>query len=151
MTDKVDVAAMNKFNGKNYQQWKFKVICALRAKGILNIVKGEKVKPTTNTYGEANEWDRKDALAMFTITSVMEFNQIALVENCNTSHEVFNKLNSLYEQKTETNKLIHHDRFYQYKMSVTVNMAQHISKVESLARQIRDSGNTVSNLAIMTK
>jgi len=47
--------------------------------------------------------------------------------------------------------LIHHDRFYQYKMSVTDGIAQHIAEVESLARQIRESGDTVSDLAIMTK
>ncbi|XP_011704270.1 PREDICTED: uncharacterized protein LOC105459727 [Wasmannia auropunctata] len=114
--DRVDVTAITKFNGENYPQWKFQIVCALRAKSILDIVKGEKKKPNTNTDGEADAWDRKDALAMFTITSAMEFKQIALIENCNTSHE-----------------------------------AQHISKVESLARQIKDSGDTVSNLAIMTK
>jgi len=38
---------------------------------------------------------------MFTITSAMEFKQIALIENCNISFEVFIKLNSIYEQKTE--------------------------------------------------
>jgi len=46
---------------------------------------------------------------------------------------------------------IDHDRFYQYIMSVTDGIAQHIAKVESLARQIRESGDTVSDLAIMTK
>jgi len=151
MSEKVDVTAITKFNGENYQQWKFQLICAIQVKGILDIVKGEKVRPTSNINGEADAWDKKDALAMFIVTSVMEFKQIALIENCNTSFEVFIKLNSIYEQKMETNKFIHHDRFYQYEMSVTGGIAHHITKVEFLARQIRENGDIVSDLAIMIK
>lgn len=38
---------------------------------------------------------------MFVLTSAMELLQITLIENCTTSKEIFDKLNSIYEKKTE--------------------------------------------------
>lgn len=36
----------------------------------------------------------------------MELNQITLIENGNTSKEIVDKMNSIYAQKSEINKLI---------------------------------------------
>ena len=43
------------------------------------------------------------------------------------------KLDAIYEQKTEMNKMMAHERFSQYKMSSNDSIAQHIAKVENLA------------------
>lgn len=148
-----NTAQINKFNGKNYQQWKFQIKCALRAKGVYDIVVGTEKKPqeTETNAKEVKSWSKNDAMAMCILTSAMDLNQISLVENCNSSKEILDKLNSIYEQRTETNKMIVHERFYQYKMELTDSVAQHISKTESLARQIKESGDTISNTAVITK
>lgn len=135
---------IEKFNGKEFRQWKFQINCALKAKG-LNIYAA---RPTT---GDTNQWEKNDGMAMFIITSSMELNQISLIENCETAKEVMVKLESIYEQKSELNKMIVHEKFYQYKMSPTDNIAQHISKVENLAKQLKESGEKISDTAIMTK
>ncbi|CAH2101211.1 unnamed protein product [Euphydryas editha] len=44
-----------------------------------------------------------------------------------------------------------HEKFYQYKMSPTDNIAQHISKVDNLAKQLKENGEKISDTAIMTK
>lgn len=142
---------INKFDGSNYRQWKFQVNCALRAKGLLEIVKGELVKPNDDTGGKLVKWDKDDAIAMFTITSAMDLKQITLVENCTSSKEIIDKLNSIYEQKSEMNKMIVHERFHQYKMESNDSMSQHVAKVENLARQIKEAGDECSDMAIMTK
>lgn len=134
---------MDKFDGNNFKQWKFQIKCALKANGIDISVP----KPETNS----TDWLKKDGTAMFIITSSMDLKQITLVENCETAQEIMSKLESVYEQKSELNKMLVHERFYQYKMSLNDSVAQHISKVENLAQQLKDSGEKVSDMAIITK
>ncbi|GBP40447.1 Copia protein [Eumeta japonica] len=88
---------------------------------------------------------------MFIITSSMDFKQITLIENCETAKEIMEKLESIYEQKSELCKMLIHEKFYQYKMSENDSVAQHISKVENLAKQLKESGESVSEMAIITK
>lgn len=134
---------MDKFDGNNFRQWKFQIKCALKAKGIDISVP----KPSENSV----EWTKNDGMAMFIITSSMELKQITLVENCETAQEIMTKLESIYEQKSELCKMLIHEKFYQYKMSPTDSVAQHISKVESLAKQLKESGENVSEMAVITK
>jgi transposase InsO family protein len=142
----MDVAkstTVDKFDGANFRQWKFQIKCALRAKGLdINIPKPEL---------DWEQWNKDDGMAMFIITSAMDFKQIALVENCETALELMTKLESVYEQKSEFNKMLVHEKFYQYKMSPSDSMAQHISKIESLAQQLKDNGEKLSETAIITK
>ncbi|GBO18367.1 hypothetical protein AVEN_87551-1 [Araneus ventricosus] len=44
----IDVSAINKFNGQNYFQWKFKINCALKAKGVFTVANRTKTKPDTD-------------------------------------------------------------------------------------------------------
>lgn len=45
MADKIDTGSINKFNGLNYNQWRFQILCALRAKGIQKLVTGDDHQP----------------------------------------------------------------------------------------------------------
>lgn len=134
---------MEKFDGNNYRQWKFQIKCALKAKGI-DIAAP---KPRENS----TEWSKNDGMAMFIITSSMDFKQITLIENCETAQEIMLKLESIYEQKSELCKMLIHEKFYQYKMSPSDSVAQHISKVETLAKQLKENGESISEMAIITK
>lgn len=141
----MEPARMNleKFDGNNFRQWKFQIKCALKAKGI-DI---DTPKPAINSV----EWLKNDGMAMFILTSSMDFKQITLVENCETAKEIMTKLESIYEQKSELCKMLIHEKFYQYKMAGSDSVAQHISKVETLAKQLKESGESVSEMAIITK
>lgn len=89
--------------------------------------------------------------AMFLLTSSINLSQIILLENCNLSKKIMDKLVSIYEQKSETNKMILHETFYTYKMDPKNSMSNHISNVENLLRQVREIGDNVSNVAVVTK
>jgi hypothetical protein len=136
---------VEKFDGRNFKQWKFQIKCALRAKG-LNI---NELKPESRD--EQVIWNKQDGMAMFILTSSMDLDQISLIENCETAKEVMNKLEAIYEHKSEFNKMMVHEKFYQYSYCSSDTMAQHVSKVESLAKQLRESGEQISDTAVMTK
>lgn len=136
---------IEKFDGRNFKQWKFQIKCALRAKGVdIYDLKPEKAD-------QLEAWNKKDGMAMFILTSSMDLNQISLIENCETAKEVMTKLEAIYEHKSEFNKMMVHEKFYQYCYCSSDTMAQHVSKVESLAKQLRESGEKLSDTAVMTK
>lgn len=152
--EKTELASNTKFNGHNYMQWKFQVKCALKAKCVYGITDGTVPKPPSERVEELQAWYKKDAIAMFTLTAAMELIQISLVETCESSQKMLTKLDSIYMLKSDINKMLVHERFHQYKMNPNDTVAQHIAKVESLAKMIRETretGETVSDIAIMTK
>lgn len=151
MADKIDISSITKFDGRNYHQWMFQLKCALRAKGLYGMVDGTSAAPAPAQRQELETWLRKDAQAMFTVTSAMDLSQIALVENCETSKEMIDKLNAIYKQTSEVNKLMAHESFHQYKMQPNDSIAKHIAKIENLAQQIKDCGDDISDTAIVTK
>lgn len=151
MADKIEIGNICKFDGSNYRQWRFQIKCALKAKGVFTYTDGKVPRPGEEKVKELQEWYKKDAVAMFTLTSSMELSQITLVENCETSNEMLTKLDTVFDQKSELNKMLVHERFYQYKMTTNDSVAQHVSKVENLAKQIKESGDTISDAAIITK
>lgn len=140
---------VERFNGENFRQWKFQIKCALKAKGI--DLKKQMPSGAGASADSQNQWMKNDGMAMYIITSSMELSQITLIENCETALEIMEKLEAIFEQKSEINKMMCHERFYQYKMSPGDTMAQHISKVENLAKQLREGGENISENAVMTK
>lgn len=147
---KLEVLHVTKFDGNNYRQWKFQMKCVLRARGVYEVASGATLKPEGVLVESLITWNKLDAIAVFTLTSTMEFAQITLVENCESSKQILDKLDSIYEQKSELNKMILRKNFYQYKMDSSDSMARHIAKVDNLAWQIRDCGEILSDTAVIT-
>lgn len=79
--------------------------CALMSKGLYDIATGKTVKPSANDQGKLNEFIKSDGTAMILLTSALGLSQITLTENCNSSKKILDKLDSVYIQKSETNKM----------------------------------------------
>lgn len=140
MVDSIDLRSIGKFNGTNFQAWKFQVKAMFVANGLTNIVAGIKKRPTEEGSVQANEWDKFNAKAMVIISSTMEASQLEFLLTCETAVEMWAKLNAVHEQKSDSNKLFLMTRFHEYKMATNDGVAQHIAKVENMARQLSDLG-----------
>jgi len=88
---------------------------------------------------------------MVILSSTMQASQLEYLLICETSHEMWKKLSSLHEQKSETNKLYLMSRFHDYKMASSDTVAQHFAKIENMVRQLTDLGENVSDITIMAK
>ncbi|KAK7867828.1 hypothetical protein R5R35_008269 [Gryllus longicercus] len=150
MAERLDMNSLSKFDGSNYNQWRFQMNCALWAKGLYEIVHGTELKPENNNETQKASI-KNDATAMFILTSALDYAQITLIENCESSHQIIDKLDSIYLQRSEWSKMIAHERFHQYRMKDSDSVAQHIANVENLAKKLKDIGETVSDAVIMTK
>lgn len=145
----LDISSMNKFDGKNYSQWRFQINCALKAKGVYNVASGMKVKP--GVTGDIEKWEKDDAIAMFTITAAMEARHITLIESCTTSCGMLAKLDSVFQQRSDFNKMLLLDKFHQLRMGTNETVVEYIARVENLSHQIKNTGESITDVTLITK
>lgn len=150
MGESIDLKNITKFNGTNFQLWKFQMLAVFEASGLKDIVEGTLSRPTQgdSTYGT---WVSKNAKAKCILASSMEFSQLEYLITCQTANEMWQKLSNIYEQRSAANKSILLSRFYEYRMGPNDTVIQHVSKIENLARQLSDVGEVLSDVAINTK
>ncbi|UYV61250.1 hypothetical protein LAZ67_1004107 [Cordylochernes scorpioides] len=146
-----DLPQIQKFNGDNFHLWKFQMKIILEAKDLLSITDGSEVKPEIEDIAKFSNWKKKDAKSKMLITTALKFKYLQQIVNCQTSTEMWKKLSTIYELKSETNKYLLQQRFFEYKMNPNDNIATHISKVETLAQQMKDLGEPISDVALITK
>ncbi|UYV60351.1 hypothetical protein LAZ67_1000907 [Cordylochernes scorpioides] len=146
-----ELPQIQKFNGDNFHLWKFQMKIILEAKDLLGITDGSEVKPEIEDIAKFSEWKKKDAKSKMLITTALEFKYLQQIVNCQTSAEMWKKLSTIYELKSETNKYLLQQRFFEYKMNPNDNIASHISKVETQAQQMKDLGEPISDVALITK
>ncbi|CAB0037468.1 unnamed protein product [Trichogramma brassicae] len=125
------------------------------AHDLLGYVEGTNKKPTLATdnsnQAAVKTWMKSNAEAMSILSTAMEYPQLEYLITCSTAAEMWNKLSSIHEQKTATNKLALTTKFHEYRMSPNDATSQHISKVENMASQLKDVGAPVSEVMIMAK
>lgn len=151
MTEEISARHIAKLDGKNYQAWKFQMTAILKAYGIFDLVTGTRGKPAETDEAGVKAWQKENAKAMFLISTSVDDNQIQNLLVCDTAHGMWKKLSFIHEQRSEASKLTLTQRFHEYRMSACDSVVSHIAKVENLALQLRDVGETVSDVAIMAK
>ncbi|RWS00242.1 Retrovirus-related Pol polyprotein from transposon TNT 1-94-like protein, partial [Dinothrombium tinctorium] len=139
-----------KFDGTNFNLWKHQVTLALKSKGLFKIVNGTERKPDT-CEKKIEEWEQRDTRAQWLISSALNTHEHEHVVNCLSAHEMWNTILSIHEQKSETSRYLVQEKFYNYKMDPSDNIACHISKVKQLANELSNIGETVSDSALITK
>ena len=149
MNSSMEFMSIQKFVGKNYSQWRFQAKCALKAKGLFGYVDGTKQVPTNAT--ELARWEKEDAMALFVISSALDYSQVRLIENCTKSKDALEKLDSIYKHKSSFSKMALLDQYAQLKMEKDEAIVQYISRVENLAQEITEAGEKVSEASIIIK
>ncbi|KAF2896235.1 hypothetical protein ILUMI_09941 [Ignelater luminosus] len=76
---------------------------------------------------------------------------IRLIENCNSAVKAIEKLDGVYKQTTEFNKMALLEKFHNLNMKKEDSVIQYITIVENLAHELKDAGENISETAIITK
>uniref|UniRef100_A0ABD2XH93 CCHC-type domain-containing protein n=1 Tax=Trichogramma kaykai TaxID=54128 RepID=A0ABD2XH93_9HYME len=155
MADVSDLKNIPKFNGQNFQLWKFQIKAVLVAQDLLEIVEGTETKPVAGADNanatKVKEWTEKNAKAMFALSSSIDYSQLDYLVNCASPNEMWKKLSNIHEQKSTSNKLALTTKFHEYRKSPNDFIAQHVANIENIASQLKDIGQTVSDVMIMAK
>ena len=102
-----------KFDGTNFQLWKFQIMPILMASDVWGVIDGTRPKPGENASTSSQcQWNRLNAKATCIIHSTMTQDQLVNLMVCKTAAEEWKRLLSLHEEKSETNKLALLQRFH---------------------------------------
>ncbi|XP_011637275.1 uncharacterized protein LOC105427306 [Pogonomyrmex barbatus] len=144
MSEPLNIKNVTKFDGTNFTLWKFQN-AIFTVHELKKIVDGTKTEPRRTD----STWSKENAKAVFIILSTMEYSQLAYLITCNSAAQMWTKL--IHEQKTASNKLMLMQKFHEYCMTTNDSVSQHVAKIENMARQFKDFGGQVSDVAIMAK
>ncbi|EZA62851.1 hypothetical protein X777_01168 [Ooceraea biroi] len=81
----------------------------------------------------------------------MENTQLEYLLTCTTAKDMWDKLTSIHEQKSASNKLILLQRFHEYRMNPSESVVQHVARIQNLATQLKDVGENISKVAVIAK
>ena len=141
-----------KFDGTNFHLWKFQLRILLQGQDLWEVMDGTREKPVASSSNATRkEWNSKNNKAMMYITQSLDTKQLSLLINCETACEMWSKLTSIYEQKNTSSIHKVQQMFFEYKMDETDDMVTHISKVENLARRLKDLGEEPTSSSVITK
>lgn len=134
---------------RNWNIWKFQITVLLRGQGWLDVVEGRTVKPENDA--DRSTWESKDAKAQTLLVTRMSEDVMLHLVTCTSSAEMWKKLLSVYEQKSETSIHIIQQRFFQYKYEKGVQMSVFLSKIQEIQNQLKQLGEEVSDKFAITK
>lgn len=134
---------------RNWNIWKFQTTVQLRGHGWLDILEGKRVKP--EGASEISAWEAKDAKVQTLLVTRMSEEAMLHIITCTTSAEMWRKLQSVYEQKTETSVHIIQQRFFQYKFEKGIDMSVFLSKIQEMQNQLKQMGEEISDKFVITK
>jgi hypothetical protein len=134
---------------RNWNIWKFQTTVLLRGNGWLDIVEGRSTKP--EVAAEKTTWEARDAKAQTLLVTRMSEEVMLHLITCTTSTQMWNKLLSVYEQKSETSIHIVQQRFFQYKFERGVEMSMFLSRIQEMQNQLKQMGEEISDKFAITK
>lgn len=103
---------------ENYQRWKYEVRSCLKSIGATGYVDGTVECP--NGPGKEKEiemWMKTDGKAQRILTCALTDDDHTAIRECDTSHEVWLKIQSIYETKTNENKYLLNQEFHRMRFS----------------------------------
>lgn len=148
MADK-EIFQLTKLDGTNFPLWEFGITFALQGKGLMEFVKGTAVAPAAAEKLEI--YNNKKGLACAYILSSIDKKLHPSLINCTNANEMWNKLESLYGEKTEDDKQNAWEDFYAYKIKVGVDLAIQIEEFERILKRLENAGDKPSDDAVKSK
>lgn len=141
--------------------WKFQTKVFLNADELHEITANNK-KPQRSTFTTGDNgdtaletaigiWQKSDNKAQKIIFRTMAQQTMMHIINCETAHDMWTKLHSVYEQKSATSIHPQQQRFYSFVKDPQDTLATHISKLENIVQQLKDSGESISESIVITK
>ena len=134
----MDTKLIEKFEGRNFQLWKWRMEIILRDKGLLCITNGDESYPIDQKWDiNTLSIEEKNYIETFLLKDNRAYSLICLslgdlparqIKNARTSNEVWKKLNTLYESKSTTNKLILKKRLTNMRMKDNETMTEYLDK-----------------------
>ncbi|XP_015118214.1 uncharacterized protein LOC107041912 [Diachasma alloeum] len=148
---------------ENRPVWRFQMRIQLMAIEGYGIVQGENPKPAIVTDPpptpseqaafalKLKQWEKIEGKAQRLIVNCLNETTMHHVMTCTSAKEMWDALNEVYASKTETAVHMLQQEWFVLSKDPRDDIAEHVSKVQSVAHKLKPLGETVSDCTIMTK
>lgn len=143
--DKFTVA---RFDGQDFSLWKFQMETYFLANGLMGVIDGSKVRPTS---GDTTAWEALENKARMAIVLSLERKQLEPLISCASSKAMWDRLIVLHERATASSIFQATQEFYELKMGPEDTIVQHIARVEAAAHKLTRLKEPVTDNQIMVK
>ncbi|KAF2888330.1 hypothetical protein ILUMI_17843 [Ignelater luminosus] len=96
------------------------------------------------------KWKKKDYIAVELIVSRIDEGTLPLIINCDTVLEIWNKLLSVFEQKSKSSVYLMQQKFMNYSWDNSINVSMNIAKLEELKYKLNELGEKLIITKILT-
>lgn len=142
------VGTVSKLNNMNWIVWKFQIKVTLMAKGLYDITSGSEEQPVGD--GDLVNWRLKDARAQEVLVMRMEEGPLSHVMQCNSAYDMWVKLESIYDRKSDVSMHLLNEQFYNLKYD-NDDINGFVTKVTNLCAKMKQQGEDVPEKMVITK
>lgn len=135
----------HRLNGSNFKLWNLQIKAFLRGHGLLDVVTGAAPEPVDPTEtAELEKWALRDGKAMSILISSINPEQANHVLNCESSKQVYDKIQSLHKTISEVRIMNLYEEYFSLKMGDDESVATYFSRCSMLASEIEDQGEKLT-------
>lgn len=147
---------------KDWTLWKLQTKVVLKSLELFKVVDGTdkypvigKDEPTTTELAayqkQIDDWAKKDVKAQSVILTSIDSQPLLHIVSCKTSQQMWEKLHSVFEQKSQSGVYFLLQKFFRFEKSDEEGMANFISKLEEIVQQLDDLGEKISEKMVVTR
>ena len=131
------VRNIDKFDGKNFGRWKFRMEMVLSSMDLWEIVDESEEPPSKDDDPKViKEYNRRAKKAMSIIGLSLVNSQLAHIKSYKGPAEVWKALCNVHETKSLSNSLFVRRKFFTIKMQKGDDLMVHINQAKTLADQL---------------
>ena len=130
MSSKLEYA-IDKLEADNYVVWKWQMENVLRAKNLYEVVSSDIKEEEDESITRSNEQ------AMALIGSGLNRENKMLVVGCTSAHQIWSRLESIFENKTSFEKQELLSKLHSYKIERIKNVAHDLSILQALVSKLK--------------
>ena len=86
MSETIDLKNVTKFDGTNFQLWKFQIKTILTASGLMNVT-NETLPKSESIAVDYATWNTRNTKAMCILSSAVEYSQLEYIVTCEATAE----------------------------------------------------------------
>ena len=137
-TDKIEYK-IESLKEDNYVTWKWLMTSVLKSKQMWNCVVSPDIKDAV-----------KEQKAMALISSAMSTDNMLRVINCTSAYQIWTTLESMFENKTSSEKQMLLAKFHSYKITSVSEMGKSLGEIQSMGARLRALGVSIDTEVIIS-
>jgi hypothetical protein len=147
-----------KFNGNNFNIWKYSLFIRLREHDLVPIVEGTRPKPAVNrvageitNQGQIDAWIKDDNLAIhYLFNTCLEEQQSSLL-TCETSNAIWTSVTNQYQRNSIERRHAIQQQFLNLTFNAEQGVRAHVERIKLLSKELTDAGCPTDEGSICNK